>query len=523
MTALEEQLSKMVDQLNKTIEQLTSQLNRQSTQNEQQAEQIRILTEKVDYLTTKLFGRKSEKSVYDDQMSLFDEPESFFSQPETTEEETVEEEITYRRKKAKGRKAELIAGLPVKEIHHTLSEAECFCDTCNSQLSEIGIKIVREVAQFIPASLYKEQHIQHSYECLECKNNAETNSIKSSKIPTPVLAHSTAGSSVVAWCLYQKFVLAIPLNRQENEWKSYGLAVPRKTLANWVIRSSEQWLLPMFNRLMSELRSNDIFHADETPYQILQRSDGKAATSQSRIWVTRTGMNSKKPIVLFHSTLSRSYDMAERIFSGYAGRIQCDGYQVYRKLDNVSVVACWAHVRRKFHEAGDINGMGAVGKKFCNDLFDIEREIKELSAVEKSSERMKRSKPIIDQFYSWMTSFHAMKGKLADAVGYALNLKDELIKFLSDGNLELSNNLAERSIRPLTIGRKNWLFSTSERGATANTIIYSLVQTAKENNLNVFKYLTYLLEKLPNSGFERNSDVLSAYLPWADDVQLACR
>ena len=168
------------------------------------------------------------------------------------------------------------------------------------------------------------------------------------------------------------------------------------------------------------------------------------------------------------------------------------------------------------------NSKGKIGVDYCNKLFSLERKFKLLTPEERFEKRQIESKPIVEEFYEWLGSFYAMKGKLQTAVTYAINQKQELTRFLEDGRLQLSNNLMEEKIRPIAIGRKNYLFSTSEQGATTNAMVYTLIETAKENKINVSKYLTYLFEKLPNLNFHQNSDLLQEFLPWSKNVKELC-
>lgn len=383
--------------------------------------------------------------------------------------------------------------------------------------------MTREEVQFIPATLKKKVYIEHSYECGDCRQT-EAHSIKRAQAPKAPLQRSFAGPSVLAWLFHQKYELSLPLYRQEKEWEQYGIQVTRKTLSNWIIRSSQEWLEPIYHRLRETLNKEDAIHADETPYQILKRPDGRPATSDARIWLFQTIESCLRPVIYYHSSLTRSRSNIEEVLDTYEGYIQCDGYSAYQNMDNLQVVACWAHVRRKFFEAGDERGMAAVGKSYCDQLFVLEKQFKHLTPTERKKQRRKYSLPLLDEFWEWLSSFPVLaKSKLGTAIAYAQRLKKELMAFLDDGRLVLSNNLAERHIRPLTIGRKNFMFSTSVAGAKANCVAYTLIETAKANGLNAFKYLTHLFEELPNLDFFRQPELLEDYLPWSDHIQLECK
>ena len=233
--------------------------------------------------------------------------------------------------------------------------------------------------------------------------------------------------------------------------------------------------------------------------------------------------NAQHPVAYYHADLTRERAVATTILEGFKGYLHCDGYSGYKNIPNVKLVGCWAHVRRKFFEIPGNNGKAKKAVEYCDQIFRFEKTIKDLSPEQRQKQRQLIIKPVIEEFFKWLESFYVMKGKLQTAVMYALNQKVELLRFLDDGNLEASNNLAEQAIRPIAIGRKNYLFSTSMKGATANAMAYTILETAKANSLNPSKYLTYLFQKLPNTDFIRNPGVLVDFLPWAKTVQEICQ
>lgn len=388
-------------------------------------------------------------------------------------------------------------------------------------MKQMGKKIVREEVCFIPAKLYKKVYIRHSYEC-NCHDPAyEVKQIKSGSVPKGPIQNSLASASVLAFLMHQKYVLSLPLYRQEAEWIRYGLKIPRRTLANWVITPTQDWLYPIYQRCHKHLLLNEVIHCNETPYQILNRSDGKGTTSESRMWVFRTTHQAKRHIVMYHADLTRKQTVAQGILKGYKGYVQSDGYQVYKNIDNCVDVGCWAHLRRKFFEVPK-GGQAKIGVDYCDKMFKIERTLKDLSPEQRHQQRNRLLKPLIEKFYDWLGNQRPMKGKFGDAIFYALNQKDSLVRFLLDGRLQLLNNLAEQKMRIIAIGRKNYLFSASEAGAQANAVVYTLVETAKENGIDPFNYLNYLFEKLPNINFSRNSKLLDDFLPWSDNIKQNC-
>lgn len=431
-----------------------------------------------------------------------------------------------RRTKRKGDKADKIKHLRVVEVHHELSCEERTCDCCGDQMKLLGTKVVRDEVHYVPAELYVKRHMTHSYEC-DCHNpELEVKQIKSAKAPRAVFSSgSIVGSTLLAWIIYLKFVLSVPLYRQVNDWQRTGLVVSRRTLSNWVIEGSFDYLLPIYELLKEELQSRDVAHADETVYQILNRSDLKPATSDSRLWAFQTLEEEEKPVVLYHSSLTRSRDEIKEVLGAYQGYLHCDAYVGYKNISGIKDVGCWAHARRKFKEVpqpkGEKQTKASIAVSKCDRMFKIERELKSLSPEQRHLKRQLLLKPLMEEFFDWLGSFEAL-GNLKKAVAYSLNQKQSLMRVLEDGRLQLSNNVCEQKIKSLVIGRKNHLFSASERGATANAIAYTIVVTAKQNGLDPYKYLEYLFTNLPDLGFRRKPELLKDFLPWAKLPQQLC-
>jgi transposase len=394
-------------------------------------------------------------------------------------------------------------------------------------MKHLGKKIVRDEVHFVPAKLHVERHISHSYQCNCHDPLKEAKQIKATPVPKALFSSgSIVSSSLLAEIFHLKFVLSVPLYRQVNDWMRHGLSVTRKTLSNWVMAGSHDYLFPMYELLLKEMRSRDVIGSDETPYQILNRSDGKKATSEARLWALHTSSEEDKPVVIYHSSLTRSRDEFKQIIGDYTGYVHCDGFSSYKHIQGVKTVCCWAHLRRYFkdvpHPKGMTNTKAHQAIKKIDKMFKLERRFKHLSPEERSVKRNHQLEPLITEFFDWVASFPAL-GSLSKAVNYALNQKESLIRVLEDGRLQLSNNLCEQRIKTVVIGRKNHLFSTSERGATANAIAYSIIATARENGLDPWKYMALLFEKLPNIAFYRNPSALEAFLPWVNDIQQLCK
>ncbi|MDI6814443.1 MAG: IS66 family transposase, partial [Desulfitobacteriaceae bacterium] len=271
--------------------------------------------------------------------------------------------------------------------------------------------------------------------------------------------------------------------------------------------------------------------ADETTLQVL-RDSGELINSTSYMWLYRTGRDSP-PIILYDYQTSRASKHPARFLNEFKGYLHVDGYAGYDGLSNIRLVGCWAHARRKFDEALKAMPAGAKaaptaareGLEFCNKLFAIERELHNVTSEERYEGRLAKSRPVVDAFSAWLkyqTPRVLPKSALGQAIQYCRNQWDKLTAFLLDGRLELDNNRSERSIKPFVIGRKNWLFANTPRGAKASATIYSVVETAKENGLNPFAYLVYLFEQLPNANLH-DSRVVDSFLPWSPSLPDFCR
>jgi transposase len=516
--------SKNDNQYEKLIRLLEEQLAHSNQQNKDLSKQIEALTDQVRNLTKLLYGSKTEKTKYnapDGQGSLFDNDPSF-SESEHTEEQS-QQTISYtvvRTIQKKKRNDSLRDDIEVEAFHYHPENTQCGC--CKRQMIEIGSTIVREEAKFIPAKMKKVQHIEHAYECKNCKGDAfQKAQIKRGKAPQPPIQRSIASPSVLAKVIYDKFSQYLPLYRQVKEWDRYGLNTNDKNLSNWVIRASHDWLLPIYERMKYLMMTKSILHVDETYGQIINRFDGKSGQTNAYNWVYRSVPSQGPTMTLFQSSLSRARSVLESFIKGYSGTIVCDGYSAYGKLEGVTFANCWAHVRRYWLKADSKNGR--IGMNYCDDLYRLERKFKHLSPSRRRKKRQKYSRPIVEKFLNWVeTSPFFGKNALAKAAEYTLNRADGLKAFLFDGRIEIDNNPAENAIRPNVLGRKNWLFSVSEAGAKANAICLSIAETAKSNGVDFYEYIKRLFTDLPTLGVHQNPEVLDQYMPWSKMIQAEC-
>ena len=295
--------------------------------------------------------------------------------------------------------------------------------------------------------------------------------------------------------------------RLEQEFNRQGLKLSRQTMANWLLKASEKWLRPVYDALHKRLCREPVLHADETTLQVL-KEPGRSSTSKSYMWLYRTSGCAKQAIVLYEYQPTRKAEHAEAFLKGFSGWLHADGYQGYHRLPgNIRVVGCWAHARRKFDEAlGTLpqekrkDSPAAMGEWYCSQLFKLEQAFAELTPEERYEKRLEQEKPVLDALLSWANEMQAKtapKSALGKAIYYLLEQWSYLTRYLEDGRLELSNNRAERSIKPFVMGRKNWLFANTSGGAQASSVIYSLIETAKANGLDPYRYLLWVLRNAP--------------------------
>jgi transposase len=500
----------------KSPEDLLDLVSRQASRIDELETKVRWFEEQFHLARHKQYGASSERTVKA-QAELFNEAELVAEAGPV--EECIRQSIPSYDRKKPGRKP-IPQDLPMERIEHKLPEEEQVCDSCGERLHEMSTELRHEV-KLVPAQVKIVQHARYIYGCRNCEKNGIEVPIKTARAPRPVIEKGLASPSAAAYVMSMKFVEGVPLYRQEQHYARLGIELSRGVLSNWMLKGSE-WLELIYGRLKEKLLEQQVLHADETTVQVL-KEPGRAAESQSFMWLYRTGCVGP-PIVLFEYQPTRAAEHPRKFLQGFKGYLQVDGYSGYHDIPDVVLAGCWAHLRRKFDEA--IKGLprnkrtsatkAAEGLEQINRLFAIERELKEYTAEDRLKERLARSKPIVDRFRTWLDDLSAVvlpKSLLGTAVNYGRNQWVKLVRFLEDGRIELDNNRAERSIKPFVIGRKNWLFANTPRGARASAVIYSIVETAKENRLSPYAYLTYLFEKLPNLEFA-SSEHLDPLLPW---------
>lgn len=483
---------------------------------DEMAAKLKWYEEQFRLLQHHRFGASSEKSV--DQLDLFNEAESILdTREESGRDDDDLETITYQRKKP-GRKP-LSKNIPREIVRYELPESEQVC-SCGHALHEAG-EDRSEQLEIIPAQIKVIEHVQVKYGCRACENGIIT-------VPKPAqpIPRSFASASLLAYIIVAKFMDSLPLYRQEMIFKRLSIDLSRATLSNWVLKSAEL-LMPFYDRLQAHLIQQKFIQADETTLNVIH--DGRETKSKSYMWLYQSGSHeAEHPVVLYDYQATRAGQHAKTFLQGFSGYLQVDGFAGYHVMEaeDCVLVGCMAHARRKFDEAlktlpkasrGNKVGMVQTALRKITRLYAIEKQIKALSVEQRYLIRQEKSKPILNDLKQWCDQSVTKTSKdsvLGKAIRYTLNQWTYLIRYLDNGNLQIDNNAAERHIKPFVIGRKNWLFNQTPRGADASAVLYSLVQTAIANNLEPFEYLKYLLTELPKLGRHYEAEALDQFLPW---------
>ena len=523
------ELKDMITELRNMIKTLQATVDAASKREEVLIQERDNLKDEISLLRKKLFGSSSEKRVIDfpGQLNLFNEAEleQDPSIAETEELAAILPEETPKKRKTRATDAERFKGIPVIKKYIDIPEEDKTCPVCSTPLVKIGEEFVRRELVFIPAKLKVVEIYSFNYSCPECSKR-DIPVIKKGKDGKPHMLYGMASAGTVAWVMYQKFCNSLPYCRQEKDWKQYGAAITRATMANWVIRNSEAFFRPMYEYFHRKLLERNFLMADETPLQVLHE-EGRRAQTKSYMWLFRSGEDGGIPIILYKYSPTRAGDNAVEFLQEFNGYLMCDGYSGYNKVSNAKRTACWAHIRRYLTDAIpkgkqlDYTQPSVQGMMYINQLFHLEDVIKaehsSFDAIKKA--RLEKEKPIVEGFLSWLDKQNPVRGSRMDkAVTYIQNRRDYLMTYLEDGRCSFSNNLSESAIRPFTVGRKNWLFCDTPHGAQASAIVYTMVEMAKANGVNVYHYLTYLLEKLPDDSMSDNE--LDQLAPWNEKVKI---
>jgi transposase len=479
--------------------------------NQKLSHKVEYLEERIQFLMAKLYGKSSEKYPLPpaDQLSFLE------AQLEELQREVKAVEVPAHQRQGSGRKP-LPAELPRVEVLHDLPESEKTC-ACGAELSKIGEESSEQL-EFLPPRLRVIVNRRPKYACRSCEGvEDEGPTVKIAPAPKFILPKSIASAGLLAQIVTAKFVDSLPFYRQEKQFKRLGYEISRTLMANWCIQVAER-LERLLYLLHQEIKLRPLIHIDETTLQVLKEA-GRKATSKSYLWALRSGA-SKHPLVYFTYDPSRSGKIAEGLLEGYEGLVLSDGYAGYNFIEPSRHGHCWAHARRKFAEALQIKKTSSACEmlELIKGLYRIEGELAEVTWEERYQARQERSQPVIEKIHQWLSekqSKVAPKTKLGEAINYSLSLWPGLTLFLERPELPLDNNAVENAIRPVALGRKNWLFSDTPAGAHATAALYSLVESAKACDLNPVTYLQTLFERFP---YAQTDEQIKALLPCYIDL-----
>ena len=461
-------------------------------------EEIEQLQNKLTQLLSDRYGRKSEK-IPEEELPVLDE--AIVSEKEAVEIAAAEEDIkvaAYTRGKPK--RKPLPPGFIRETVIHDIPEESRICACCGKALHCIGEE-TSEKLDYIPAQIKVIKNIRKKYGCRECEVG-----VLIAPPPTDFLPKSLASPGLLSHVILSKYEDHLPLYRQEGIWQRLGVDISRSTLCNWVLMAAERLsiLIPL---LKAELIASQYARADETPVQVLEEK--KLRTSKKAyMWIFATG-RTESAIVIYEFAMSRHGETATTFFKGFKGHLQTDGYGGYNELartEGVTQVSCWAHARRKFVAVVKAAKKAGLAHYIVAKNLDMEKIL---------DCRQKYATPILEDLKKWLESKKPQvppKNPLGQAISYTLERWDSLVEYLKHGFLDIDNNFAERCVRPFTIGRKNWIFMGNERGGKAAAVFYSLIETAKANNLNTYAYFRYLMMELPRIN-PADQDALRTLLP----------
>lgn len=523
-------------QLNTTVKHLVDALTQKDKALADMQARLDEMTEELKLLRKKLFGSSTEHMsnpyVNSDQLTIYPflgiEPEK---EPEPVEAEYIEIQGYTKSKKAKSTLKEQFSNIPVKQVFiDSLSDEDKLCPTCGTEMQPIGTEIIRREVIHVKPSMYMLEYVGTTYGCPVCKDTEDPQFVKDNKAPAALIKGSYTSPSLTSWVLYEKFAKSVPFYRLEKSLEELGAKISRTTMANWAIQCNSLYFKHLTDYFHRELLKRKYLMMDETPIQVLHEP-GRTPESKSYVWLMRSGNDGLPPIIYYRYAPTRSGDVAKELTDGIqpGTYLMCDGFSGYNKLKDVRRCTCYAHIRRYFYEAipaghdRDITNPAVQGVMYCNKLFSYENKYVERHYKPETikKRRLKDEKPVIKAFLDWADK-QVVTGnsKFSKALTYFKNRRNDLMTYLEDGHCSLSNNWSENSIRPVTVGRKNWLFSSSVDGAEASMNIYTIIEMAKLHGLNRQKYIEYILEHRPSA--EMTDEELSLLAPWNKDVQETC-
>jgi transposase len=462
---------------------------------------IEQLTHEMAVLKRWKFAARSEQ-LHGMQRSLLDEAIDADLEAIAAELETLRSPARVQAPKEQPKRSPLPAHLPRFEVRHEPERTVCSCGCAMKRIGED----VSEKLDYTPGVFQVERHIRGKWACAKCQTLIQA------PVPAQVIDNGVPTAGLLAQVLVAKYADHQPLYRQEGIFERAGVAIPRSTLAQWVGACGVR-LQPLVDALRTLLLERDVLHADETPLAML--SPGKGTTHRAYLWSYSSTEFDGMRAVVYDFAESRAAAHPKAFLEGWSGKLVCDDYSGYKGLfaDGVTEVGCLAHARRKFNDLW-VNHQSALAEEALKQfgaLYDVERQARELSIEQRQRIRQSQSKPIADKLREWLLlqRLKATDGTaIAKAIGYSLGRWPALVRFIDDGALPIDNNWVENRIRPIALGRSNWLFAGSLRAGKRAAAVMSLVQSAKLNDHDPYRYLKDVLERLPTQPASRIGELL---------------
>lgn len=522
--------------LQNQLRSMAHQLENANVRLDDNNRQIELLTEQIRLMNQRHFGKKAESGLNDmeRQLTLFDsfnEAEGF--QKKDLAEPTIEEVTisSYRRSKTKGKREADLDGLPSRIFEHRLSDEE-LDEKFPNGYKELPVEIHKRL-HIIPETFIVDEHHVHVY---ASKSNDGT--IIRAERPLDLFRNSIATPALVVSIINGKYANALPLERQSRAYKCNGINLSTNTMSNWVINSTERYLSLVYERLHELIYENKVIHADETPVKVMRIDNTRVkGGKKTYMWVYRNQcLRTTHPIVLYDWQASRKADHPREFLKDFSGTVVTDGYQVYHKLaderEYLRIAGCWIHARRPFADfiksVGLKTAKGTVAQEaydMITDILHTDNEFDDLSNTDRRKQRQTKLQEKVDTYFEWVKQKYSQvthNSTIGKALAYSINQEKYLRVFLTDGMVPPDNNYAEQAIRPFTIGRKNFVLMESDNGAKASAMLYSLVETARANEVNTYQYLELLLTEIPKHMDDNNLKFLDELLPWAPRVQREC-
>ena len=521
---------------NEIICQMQNRLDKLETDYENLMEQICLANQQR-------FGRHTEKlEDIAGQLSFFNEAEA--NCDETALEPTIEEVVDGmlqkpRRPKKKGQREEDLKDFPQEEVPHDVSQKQLTDTYGEGNYKSMPDEIFWQL-RFEPAKWIAEKHIVKVYVGTDGLHQDE---FLRGDHPATLFRGSIATPSLEAAIINTKYVNCNPLDRISREFQTNGLNLSKQTMSNWTVWSAERYFLPVYNLMKQKQLAAHVNQSDETPVEVIH--DGRSAGSQSYMWVHITGELSPVPkVIVYEYQKTRHSDHPKEYYKDFKGILMTDGLSQYhktaRELDGLTNANCFTHARRDYADAVKAIGKGnaeairsSIGYKALTRIgaiYKLEGALKDLSPEERLKERQTSIKPLVEEYFAWVKQVLAdktalPKGKAAQGLQYSINQEEYLKVFLTDGEVPIDNSASERALRNFTVGRKNWVTINTVRGAQASAIIYSITETARANDLNVYYYIKYLLSGLPSLIDKKGNiekSMLEPLMPWSKTLPADC-